>query len=43
MVIGDDVGIPVLRLVHFQVGMFPCELLSRVDGLERKGRAWVSG
>ena len=33
MVVGDDIGIAVLGLVHFQVGVLPRKLLARVDGL----------
>lgn len=33
MVIGNDVCIAVLGLVHLRVGILPCELLSRVNGL----------
>lgn len=53
VVVGDDVGVAVLGLVHFQVGMLPRELLARIDGLRGKGRwgmsagrhwrAWESG
>lgn len=38
VVVGDDVGIAVLRLVHFQVGMLPRELLAGVNGLQGTGR-----
>lgn len=34
VVVGDDVGVAVLGLVHLQVGVLPGELLPRVDGLE---------
>lgn len=37
MVVGDDVGIAVLGLVHFQVGVLPRELLAWVDGLWEAG------
>lgn len=51
VVVGDDVGIAVLGLVHLQVGMFPRKLLAWVDGLQgrveaqsgrgvRRGGAW---
>lgn len=33
MVIGDDICIAVLGLVHLRVGILPSELLSRVNGL----------
>lgn len=33
VVVRDDVGIAVLGFVHFQVGMFPRELLARINGL----------
>lgn len=42
MVVGNDVGVAVLGLVHFQVGMLPCELLAWVNGL-REGEVGVSG
>lgn len=35
MVIGDDICIAVLGLVHLRVGILPCELLSRVNGLPK--------
>lgn len=35
VVVGDDVGVTVFGLVHLQVGVFPGELLARVDGLMR--------
>lgn len=38
VVVGDDIGVAVLWLVHFHVGVLPGELLGRVDGLGRKGR-----
>lgn len=38
VVVGDDVGVAVLGLVHLQVGVLPCELLARVNGLRGKGR-----
>jgi hypothetical protein len=41
VVIGNDVGVTVLGLVHLQVGVLPRELLPGVDGLRRTGR--VSG
>lgn len=34
VVVGDDVGVAVLGLVHLQVGVLPGELLPRVDGLQ---------
>lgn len=50
MVIGDDIGVAVLRLVGLQVRMFPGELLPRVDRLQGKGRlrlgrvrGWIKG
>lgn len=36
VVVGDDVCIAVLWLVHFHVGILPGELLARVDGLEQR-------
>lgn len=41
MVVGDHVGVAVLGLVHFEVGMFPRELLARVDGLQESGNGRV--
>lgn len=38
MVVRDDVGVTVLGLVHFQVGMLPRELLAGVDGLQGEVR-----
>lgn len=40
VVVGDDVGVTIFGLVHLQVGMFPGELLARIDGLtgSRDGR-----
>lgn len=35
MVVGDDVGVTIFGLVHLQVGVFPGELLARIDGLMR--------
>lgn len=35
VVIGDDVGVTIFGLVHLQVGVFPGELLARIDGLMR--------
>lgn len=43
VVVGDDVGIAVFGLVHFQVGVLPCELLARIDGLRGRGCGGVSG
>lgn len=43
VVVGDDVGVAVLGLVHFQVGMLPRELLAGVDGLRGQGRREASG
>lgn len=47
VVVGDDVGVAVLGLVHFQVGMLPRELLARIDGLRGQGgggvRVGISG
>ena len=41
MVIGDDVSITVLGLVHLQVGVLPGELLTGVDGLQhREVKGW---
>lgn len=37
MVIGNDVCIAVLGLVHLRVGILPRELLSRVNGLPEMG------
>lgn len=34
VIIGDDISVAVLWFVDLQVGVFPCELLSRVDGLQ---------
>lgn len=33
MVVGNDICVAVFGLVHLQVGILPCELLSRVNGL----------
>lgn len=33
VVIGDDVGVTIFGLVHLQVGVFPGELLARIDRL----------
>lgn len=33
VVVGDDVGVTIFGLVHLQVGVFPGELLARVDRL----------
>lgn len=33
VVVGNDVGVTILGLVHLQVGMFPGELLAWIDGL----------
>lgn len=41
VVVGDHVGVAVLGLVHFEVGMFPRELLARVDGLQESGNGRV--
>lgn len=38
MVVGDDVCIAVLWLVDLQVGVFPGELLARINGLDGKER-----
>lgn len=38
MVVGDHVCITVFGLVHFQVGVLPGELLTRVNGLEESGK-----
>ena len=38
VVICYHVSISVLRLVHFQVGVFPRELLARVDGLKETNK-----
>lgn len=38
MIVGDDVGVAVLRLVHLHVGVLPGELLTGIYGLERRGR-----
>lgn len=35
VVVGDDVGVTIFGLVHLQVGVFPGELLARIDGLMR--------
>lgn len=35
VVVGDDVGITIFGLVHLQVGVFPGELLPRIDRLMR--------
>lgn len=50
MVVGDDIGIAVLGLIHFQVGVLPRKLLARVDGLWETGgrrcqggRLWAPG
>jgi hypothetical protein len=37
VIVGDDVSIAVLGLVHLQVGVLPGKLLTRVNGLERPG------
>lgn len=37
MVVGDHVCVTVFGLVHFQVGVLPGELLTRVNGLEESG------
>lgn len=37
MVVGNDVSIAVLGLVHLQVGVLPGELLTRVNGLRGPG------
>lgn len=37
VVVGDDIGVAVLRLVGLQVRMFPGELLPGVDGLQGQG------
>lgn len=33
VVVGNHVGVAVLGLVHFEVGVLPGELLARVNGL----------
>lgn len=38
VVVGDHVGVAVLGLVHFEVGVLPRELLARVDGLQESGK-----
>ena len=38
VVVGDDVGVAVLGLVDLKVGVFPGELLPRVDGLDKQDR-----
>lgn len=38
MVVGDHVCVTVFGLVHFQVGVLPGELLTRVNGLEESGK-----
>lgn len=38
VVVGNHVGVAVLGLVHFQVGVLPGELLARVDGLQGLGK-----
>lgn len=38
VVVGDHVGVTVLGLVHFEVGVLPGELLARVNGLEESGK-----
>lgn len=43
VVVRDDVGIAVLGFVHFQVGMFPRELLARINGLQGKVMGEASG
>lgn len=35
VVVGDDVGVTIFGLVHLQVGVFPGELLARINGLMR--------
>ena len=37
MVVGDDVGVAVLGLVHLQVGVLPRELLPGVNRLQGTG------
>lgn len=34
VIIGNDVSVAVLWFVDLQVGVLPCELLTRVDGLK---------
>ena len=41
MVVGDDVGVPVLRLVHLQVRVVPGELLAWLDRLVLLGELVV--
>lgn len=36
MIVGNDVSVAILRLIHFQVRVLPCELLSRIYGLQQK-------
>lgn len=38
VIVGDDVGVAVLGFVDLQVGMFPGELLARINGLWKKSR-----
>lgn len=33
VIVGDDVGVAIFGLVHLQVGVFPGELLARVNRL----------
>lgn len=35
VVVGDDVGVTIFGLVHLQVGVFPGELLARINRLTR--------
>lgn len=34
VIVGNDVSVAVLWFVDLQVGVLPCELLTRVDGLQ---------
>lgn len=42
MVVGNHVGVAVFGLVHLKVGMLPSELLTRVNGLEKASKNWIS-
>lgn len=43
VVIGDDVGVAILGFVDFQVRVLPGELLSWIDGLQKRRRGTTQG
>ena len=38
MIVGDDIGVAILRLVEVEFGILPGELLTRINGLKGRER-----